>query len=60
MQTMIDSGVTTFVELGPGNVLAGLIKRIDRNVKTIGLKDLIAASQTNGDTSPEATKNASA
>lgn len=44
VRTMIDAGVTTFVELGPGTVLAGLIKRIDRNVKTIGLKDLAAAS----------------
>ncbi len=45
VQTMIDGGVTTFVELGPGSVLGGLIKRIDRNVKTIGLKDLMAASE---------------
>ncbi len=49
VQTMIAGGVTTFVELGPGSVLAGLIKRIDRNVRTIGLKDLIAASETDGD-----------
>jgi [acyl-carrier-protein] S-malonyltransferase len=29
--------VQTFVEVGPGNVLSGLIKRIDRNVKTISV-----------------------
>jgi len=40
VQAMVGLGVTTFVELGPGNVLAGLIKRIDRNVKTVGMADL--------------------
>jgi [acyl-carrier-protein] S-malonyltransferase len=40
VRTMIGMGVEQFVELGPGNVLAGLNRRIDRSVPTIGLKDL--------------------
>lgn len=40
VRTMVDMGVEQFVELGPGIVLAGLNRRIDRNVPTIGLKDL--------------------
>jgi [acyl-carrier-protein] S-malonyltransferase len=33
-------GVTTFVEVGPGSVLSGLLKRIDRSVRTISVSDL--------------------
>ena len=32
--------MTTFVEVGPGNVLSGLLKRIDSSVQTIPVNDL--------------------
>ena len=34
VMNMIDKGVNHFIEIGPGKVLSGLIKRIDRSVKT--------------------------
>jgi [acyl-carrier-protein] S-malonyltransferase len=37
---LIEQGVTTFVEVGPGNVLSGLLKRIDRSVNTVSVNDL--------------------
>jgi [acyl-carrier-protein] S-malonyltransferase len=36
-QALVREGVHTFVEVGPGNVLSGLVKRIDRNARTISV-----------------------
>ncbi len=43
IQAMIARGATTFVELDPGLVLSGLIKRIDRTVTTLGAGALVEA-----------------
>jgi [acyl-carrier-protein] S-malonyltransferase len=39
VKRLVGEGATTFVELGPGSVLAGLIKKIDRSVTTISVED---------------------
>ncbi len=39
---LIRGGARTFVEVGPGNVLSGLVKRIDRSVKAIPVNSLAA------------------
>lgn len=36
IQQMIADGATHFIEVGPGNVLQGLMRKIDRNVATSG------------------------
>ena len=39
-RALIADGVTTFVEVGPGNVLGGLLKRIDKSVRTFSVSDM--------------------
>lgn len=40
VRAMVDAGAAAFLELGPGNVLSGLIKRISREVRTLSVADL--------------------
>ncbi len=40
IQTMVDAGVQSFVEIGPGNVLSGLIKRIASDAQTVNMTGL--------------------
>jgi len=39
IEYMINEGVSTFIEVGPGKVLSGLIKRINKNVRTVNIGD---------------------
>jgi [acyl-carrier-protein] S-malonyltransferase len=40
IRTMRENGAETFVEIGPGKVLAGLLRRIDREAVAINVSDL--------------------
>lgn len=36
---MINQGIDTFIEIGPGSTLTGLIKRINKDVRTYNVSD---------------------
>ncbi|NOZ76011.1 MAG: ACP S-malonyltransferase, partial [FCB group bacterium] len=40
IKAMADDGIERFIEVGPGRVLQGLNRRIDRSLKTIGVSGL--------------------
>ncbi len=45
MQWLIGQGFTRFIELGPGGVLAGLMKRINKDVEMISIGDAAAVEK---------------
>ena len=52
VQALIADGVGTFVELGPGGVLTGLVKRIDPSVRALSIStpaELAAAQEVTAD-----------
>ena len=40
VETMVAAGVDTFIEVGPGKVLSGLVKRIATEARTIAMDDI--------------------
>ena len=43
---MLRLGVSVFIECGPGKVLSGLIRQINRRVKVLSLRDYDSFSET--------------
>jgi [acyl-carrier-protein] S-malonyltransferase len=39
VRELIDEGVNTFIEVGPGRVLTGLLRQIERSVSTLNVED---------------------
>jgi [acyl-carrier-protein] S-malonyltransferase len=46
VRLLIDEGVNTFVEIGPGRVLSGLLRQIERSVATLNVEDEKSLSAT--------------
>jgi [acyl-carrier-protein] S-malonyltransferase len=40
LKNMIAGGATSFTEIGPGKVLQGLVKKLDRNMEAAGIENL--------------------
>jgi [acyl-carrier-protein] S-malonyltransferase len=46
VRVMVEEGVNTFVEVGPGRVLAGLLRQIDRSVHVFSVEDVKSLQST--------------
>jgi [acyl-carrier-protein] S-malonyltransferase len=46
IRRLIEQGVTTFIEVGPGKVLTGLLRRIDKNMNGLNVGDIKTLEKT--------------
>ena len=46
IENLLNEGIRTFIECGTGDVLSGLIKRVDREAKTLRVNDLQSLEDT--------------
>ena len=48
IRLLIDKGVDTFIEMGPGKTLAGFVKKVSRQVKAFNVEDMKTLEKTLG------------
>ena len=46
IRKIIENGIDVFIEVGPGKVLSGLMRRIDRSYKTFNVEDKTSLEKT--------------
>lgn len=46
VKAMLDNGVDTFVEIGPGKVLSGFVKKVSKDARTFNVEDIESLNKT--------------
>ncbi len=46
VKNMVGKGTDTFIEIGPGKVLSGFIKKIDKSVTVLNVEDISSLDRT--------------
>lgn len=46
IRNMIKDGIDTFIEIGPGKVLCGFVKKIDRKLTVLNVEDMASLNKT--------------
>jgi len=46
IEKMLEAGIDTFIELGPGKVLCGFVKKINRKVNILNIEDIDSLNKT--------------
>jgi [acyl-carrier-protein] S-malonyltransferase len=49
IRLMLDQGVDTFIEIGPGKVLSGFVKKINKEARSFNIEDLTSLEKTLGE-----------
>lgn len=49
VRLMLEQGVDTFVEIGPGKVLSGFVKKISKDARTLNIEDIESLEKTIGE-----------
>ena len=46
IERLVNDGFDTFIELGPGKVLSGFVKKFDRKLVTLNVEDITSLEKT--------------
>lgn len=46
VRLLVKDGVDTFIEVGPGKVLSGFVKKVDKNLKVLNVEDMASLNKT--------------
>ena len=48
LRYLLEQGVDTFIEIGPGKTLSSFVKKVDKNVAVYNIEDMASLEKTCG------------